>query len=104
MLQDSKNTFKSLLFVSNSVNNDSSNQQHKNDVIIQTEDWRYQFTLVAQGDFTQDSNEDLLVVFIDEAIEANYYAVQTLVLVRPEAHSLWQAIPALTLLGAQNKR
>jgi len=62
-------------------------------VLIETTDWKYQWTLLAQGDFNGNGAEDLLVRFLDQAKKSNYFSVQLLVLQSNDTDNRWSAHP-----------
>jgi len=51
-------------------------------VIIDNENWFYQFNLLASGDFNNDGKEDLMIEFIDRSKTGNYYSHSTYLLTR----------------------
>jgi len=51
-------------------------------VIIDNENWFYQFNILASGDFNNDGKEDLMIEFIDRAKNGNYYSHSTYLLTR----------------------
>ena len=67
-------------------------------VLIDTKDWKYQWTLLAQGDLNGDGIEDLLVRFLDQAKTSNYFSAQILVLQSNNTENRWSAQPGLQLL------
>jgi len=44
--------------------------------------WYYKFNILTKGDFNHDGIEDLLVGFIDQAKEGNYFSYSTLIITR----------------------
>jgi len=89
-LSNTVNTFKTLGFKIS--NNDNTI------VLFETKEWKYQWTLLAQGDFNADGIEDLLVRFLDQAKTSNYFAAQVLVLQSNDTDTRWSAKPGLQLL------
>ena len=89
-LSNTNNSFKSLGFKDNSMDNMM--------VLIETKDWKYQWTLLARGDFTSDGVEDLLVRYLDQAKTSNYFSVQVFVLQSDNTNNRWVAQLGLQLL------
>ena len=72
--------------------------QSANEVTINDEGWTYEFTLLAQGDFTGDGNEDLLVRFLDQSGVSSYFSLQTLLLEKTGNDSKLTAKDAVKLI------
>ena len=59
------------------------NPKKKDNVVtVDNPEWFYQFNILAKGDFNNDGNEDLLIDFIDQAKNGNYFAHSTYVLTK----------------------
>lgn len=78
-------------------------KQSETSVIFSPAGWQYRFDLLAKGDFNRDGNEDLLVRFIDQATEGNYYAVKMLVLSKSIRKDIWSAQEGVSFLRTMNK-
>jgi len=65
----------------------------QNSIKIDSEEWYYHIKILAQGDFNHDGLEDLLVEFIDQAIQGNYFSHSTLILERKTSSSYINALP-----------
>jgi len=89
-LSKTTNTFKTLGFKIS--NNDNTV------VLFETKDWKFQWTLLARGDFNADGIEDLLVRFLDQAKTSNYFSAQLLILQSNDTDKPWSAKPGLQLL------
>ena len=73
-MEDKPQTIKDLPFL---------NPKNKaNKVTVDNPEWFYQFNILAKGDFNNDGNEDLLIDFIDQAKNGNYFAHSTYVLTK----------------------
>lgn len=59
-------------------------EQDNNQVRIETDDWYYQFNIIAKADFNHDGTEDLLIEFIDQAKQGNYFSHETIIVKREE--------------------
>jgi len=84
-LSNTDNTLKALGMKNNSKDN--------TEILIETTDWKYQWTLLAQGDFNGDGVEDVMLRFLDQAKKSNYFSVQLLVLQSNDADDRWSAHP-----------
>ncbi len=73
-LGDTSQTIKDTPFLKAKVKGDG--------VIIDTEDWFYQFNVLAKGDFNGDGKEDLMIEFVDQAKNGNYFSHETLIVTR----------------------
>lgn len=73
-LGDVSQTIKDTAFLKAKVKGDS--------IIIDSEDWFYQFNVLAKGDFNGDNKEDLMIEFIEQAKNGNYFSHVTLIVTR----------------------
>lgn len=71
-------------------------------VTINDNGWTYEFTLLARGDFNSDGIEDLLIRFLDQAGEGNYFSLQTLILERNSSNAKITASNAISFIKNHN--
>lgn len=69
---------------------------NEHSLTIESDDWNYQFEILASGDFNRDGGEDLLVLFHDDAKTGTYDSTSPLLLTRDGS----KAIKACDLMPA----
>lgn len=62
-------------------------KHEQNSITIDLADWYYHIKILARGDFNHDGLEDLLIEFIDQAMQGNYFSHSTLILERKTSSS-----------------
>lgn len=67
-------------------------------IVINDEGWSYEYTLLARGDFNGDNKEDFVVRFLDQAGDASYFSVQTLLIEKTSKESQATVINVSDLL------
>ena len=68
-------------------------KDEQNSIIIDASDWYYRINILARGDFNHDGIEDLLIEFIDQAMQGNYFSHSTLILERKTFSGFISALP-----------
>lgn len=69
-----------------------------NRVTIKRENWQYNFILLGHGDYDADGFEDLIFLFVDEALLSSYYSSSLLVLSKNNSDRQWKADDAYKLI------
>jgi len=75
--------------------------QSNNRVTVKRSSWEYDFILLGRGDYDRDGFEDLMILFVDQALSSTYYSSNLLVLRKKDINLLWKASDALDLLEVQ---
>jgi len=72
-----------------------------NKVEVKRLNWKYVFILLGKGDYDNNGFEDLMVMFIDQALSSSYYSSDILVLHKKEGDRYWTATDAVELLYSE---
>lgn len=67
-------------------------------VTVKRQNWEYVFLLLGKGDYDSDGVEDLMVLFVDQALSSSYYSSSLLVLHNNNSAKIWSASDAVELI------
>ena len=67
-------------------------------VTVKRSNWEYVFLLLGKGDYDGDGFEDLIVLFVDQALTSSYYSSSLLLLHKNNSTHGWFASDAVELI------
>jgi len=69
-------------------------------VTVVSANWKYDFILLARGDYDSDGFEELMVLFIDQSLSSSYYSSDLLLLHKKKSDLLWRASESIKLINS----